>query len=388
MGVCFRSMGGKRWLAGLCYSGLLLGQFPAGGIPGPCTSQQAREYPGEWIRKPDDVTELAIAGLNTAQRASILAKTDQVLAILRKAYPAPRGVDVWHYRWAYRSLYKTLPVPMSTNLIFMEYWCYARHYESGQPRLVVMKNSDAWVQVEFNTLGQALAGELPEGFELPTGNAIYASPIELGPAFRGVPTLKGTIETNTTVLLLARDDRLPLRPVTQEEILRVHAAYWRTRKQQEAEQAKKDLAGAQKALAEHKREAGQSEELFARNGVALRERVEWYTAQLAKASEEIVSLPQRAEAQLAAIPQEQRQSQAVVGPINAGSYADLQFGPGRMSRPLWTMDGVLDASLPRNAVHYMTVFWRRVPSSPAYEAAFNEFLEQVDFDALRALLDR
>ena len=77
-------MSGKLWMAGLCCSGLLFGQFPAGGIPGPCTGQQAREYPGVWVKESDDVTELAGNGLNTAQRASILAKTDQVLAILRK----------------------------------------------------------------------------------------------------------------------------------------------------------------------------------------------------------------------------------------------------------------------------------------------------------------
>jgi len=381
-------MSGKLWMAGLCCSGLLLGQFPAGGIPGPCTGQQAREYPGVWVKESDDVTELAGNGLNTAQRASILAKTDQVLAILRKAYPTPRGVDVWHYRWAYRSRFKDLPVPMSTNLIFMQYRCYSEYRDTRQPRLVVEKNSDAWVQVEFNTLGQALRGELPDGYELPTGNAIYSTAIELGPAFRGVPTLKGTIEPKATVLFLGRDDRLPLRPVTREEILRVHAGYWRNRKQEEAEQLKRDLAGDQKLLAEHKPRAGESEELFARNEATLRERIARSTALLARASEDIVSLPQKIEAQIAAMPQEQRQSQAVIGPIDAGSYTDLQFGPSSISRPLWTMDGVLDRSLPRSAVHYMTVFWRRVPTSPSKEAAFNEFLEKVDFEALRTLLDR
>ena len=36
----------------------------------------------------------------------------------------------------------------------------------------------------------------------------------------------------------------------------------------------------------------------------------------------------------------------------------------------------------------MTIFWRRVPSSKIKEAAFDEFLSKLDFEALRALIDR
>lgn len=334
-------------------------QFPKDGIPGPCTGQQAREYPGAWVKTPDDLSELAQSGLTAPQRAALLAKADQALAILRKAYPNPRGVNVWHYRWAYHSRFKTLPVPLSANLIFMQYRCYSDYRGTGQPRLVVEQNSDAWVQIEFNTPGQALRGELPDGYELPSGAAVYWSPIEFGPEFRGVPTLKGTIEVNTTTILLGKDNRLPVRPVTREEILRVHADYWRKRKQEEIAKLEKDLARDRKLLAEHKPRPGQSSELFAQNEATYRERIERSAALLGQANEELVSLPVRVLAQIEAMTPEQRNSQAVIDPVNTNAYVDLQFGPGGNRRPLWTMDDVYLANASRNAVHYMTIFWRR-----------------------------
>ena len=378
----------RSLLAGAFMASCALAQFPKEGIPGPCTDLQARELAGVWIRQPDDVQELATNGLTAPQRAAMLQKSDKVLSILQQAYPNPRGLNVWNYRWAYRSRFKSLPVPLSTNLIFMKYWCYDSYRATGKPRLVLEQNSDAWVQVEFNHLGQALRGELPDGYELASGAAIYWSPIELGPEFRGVPTLKGTIEPAATIVFLGKDNRLPLRPVTREEILRLHANFWRTRKTEEIGKLERDLARDRKLLAEHKPRPGQSEESFARNEATLKERIEHTTKLLAAANEESVSLPRKALAQIEAMPPDQRSGQAVIAFINTHSYADLQFGPGSDRRPLWTMDEAYFGKGPRSAVYFMSVFWRRVPSQPAKEKAFDEFLANLDFPALRSLLDR
>lgn len=127
------------------------------------------------MKTPDDLLELGKSGLTPAQSKALLAKSAQALDILRKAYPNARGVNVWHYTWAFESRFR-------------------------------------W------------------------------SPIETGPPFRGFPTLKGTIDRNVTILFLSKDNRLPIRPVTREEILRLHAEFWRKRKQEEAAKFENEIA--------------------------------------------------------------------------------------------------------------------------------------------------
>jgi hypothetical protein len=127
------------------------------------------------MKTPDDLLELGKSGLTPAPSKALLAKSAQALDILRKAYPNARGVNVWHYTWAFESRFR-------------------------------------W------------------------------SPIETGPPFRGFPTLKGTIDRNVTILFLSKDNRLPIRPVTREEILRLHAEFWRKRKQEEAAKFENEIA--------------------------------------------------------------------------------------------------------------------------------------------------
>lgn len=364
-----------------------LAQFPKGGIPGPCTEEQANGYAGVWVKTPDAFSELAQSGLTAVQRSALVAKTDKVLAILRNAYPSPRGVDVWNYRWAYRAHSRELPYPLSTNLIFMQYRCYSKYRDTGQPRLVVEQNSDAWVMVEFNSLGQALRGELPDGYELLDGEFVYSSPIELGPDFRpGFPTLKGTIEPTATVVFIGRENRLPIRAVTREEILRIHSRYSQAKKKEEIEKYEKQAARYRAMIAGLKQRADESAEEFAKRGADLRTDVEREEQRAAKAQEEMAGIPLRVQRQIESMTPEERRKQAVVG---GGFYADLSFDRGAGLRPLWAIDrDYFGKGLPRSAVQYMTVFWRRVPSSPSKEAAFDELLAKLDFEALRALLDR
>jgi hypothetical protein len=43
-------------------------QLPKDGIPGPCSGQQTREYPGVWVKSPDDLSELARGGYSPSSR--------------------------------------------------------------------------------------------------------------------------------------------------------------------------------------------------------------------------------------------------------------------------------------------------------------------------------
>ncbi|MBI4889568.1 MAG: hypothetical protein HY821_03015 [Acidobacteria bacterium] len=376
----------NRWAAAVLCAASLWGQLPKEGIPGACTPEQAAAVSGGWLKQPDNLSAMGQTGLTAPDRAALLAKSDKVLAILRAAYPAPRGVNVWHSRWAQGERFGSLFSFLSTYWIFMEYRCHPNYLGKG-PRLIGEENSDAWIMVDFNWLGQSLQGELPSGYELPDGKPIFWTPVELGPPFRGVPTLKGLIETNTTTLFLSKDGRLPIRPVTREEILRVHAAFWRKAKLEEAAKFEKGVARDRELLAKPKNPS-QREEVYARNQASLKERLEWGLGNQAKSREEADSIPRKVQAQIDAMSPAERRSQAVTGSPSTHTYMELQFSGVTGSRPLWTFDNAYFGQGTRGKVHFMTVFWRRVPSSKVKEAAFDEFLAKLDFEALRALIDR
>ena len=374
------------WAAAALCAFSLWGQLPKEGVPGPCTVEQARNAAGGWLKQIDDVSAMSEIGLSAADKAALLAKSDKALAILRAAYPEPRGTNIWYYRWAQYSRFGNLFSVLGTDLIFMEYRCHSDYYKTGGPRLIAEANSDAWVMVDFNWLGQSLGGELPDGYAMPGGGPVFWSPVELGPLFRGVPTLKGLIESNTTTLFLSKDNRLPIRPVTREEILRIHAAFWRGTRLEEAAKFEKGVARDRNLLAKPRR-PNESEDLFARNQATLKERIEWGLQNQAKAREESESLPRRVQAQIDAMSPAERLLQAVTGSMNGG-YMDIQFSGVPGSRPLWAFDETYFGKGTRGKVHFMTVFWRRVPSSRIKEAAFDEFLSKLDFEALRELIDR
>jgi hypothetical protein len=221
---------------------------------------------------------------------------------------------------------------------------------------------------------------------MPGGSPVFWSPVELGPPFRGIPTLKGLNEANTTTLFISNDNRLPIRPVTREEILGIHAAFWRKLRLEEAAKFEKGVLLDRNLLAQP-RSPSESAELFASNQATLKERIEWGLQSEAKAREESVSLPRRVQAQIDAMSPAERRLQAVTGSMTSG-YADIQFSGVPGSRPLWAFDETYFGKGTRGKVHFMTVFWRRVPSSKIKEAAFDEFLSRLDFEALRALIDR
>ena len=229
-----------------------------------------------------------------------------------------------------------MPSHINANLIFMEYRCYS-DYRGAGPRLIPEIASDAWVTIDFNTLGAAMTNPLPDGYMLPGGLPMYQAEARLEGDFRGVPVLRGARDKNVTMLYIASRRELPLRTVSREDFLRVHGTYWLGKIREELADAEKGVAGARQRLAE----------LAQRRGAAAKDADQWRQVAL----------------------EQQRDFEKKAEAVRAND----DFHQPRPDRA---------------AVQHITVFWRRVPSSAVKEAAMNELLGKIDFGALRALLDR
>lgn len=364
------------------------GQVPKEGIPGTCTKEGAAALGGTWIPRTDNLGELAFRKLSPAERQRLAGKAAAALDILRRAYPAPKGHDVWFNRSAARVIEPTLPSHINANLIFMEYRCFS-DYRGAGPRLIPEIASDAWVTIDFNTLGAAMTNPLPDGYMLPGGLPMYQAEARLEGDFRGVPVLRGARDKNVTMLYIASRRELPLSTVSREDFLRVHGTYWLGKIREELADAEKGVAGATQRLAE----------LAQRRGAAAKDADRWRQVALEQQRDfekkaeavraKMAEVSRRNEAQLLALAPAERKSPAAFRALNRYQYEEVRFEAGPGILPVVVADDDFHQPRPdRAAVQYLTVFWRRVPSSAVKEAAMNELLGKIDFGALRALLDR
>jgi hypothetical protein len=365
------------------------GQVPKQGIPGPCTIEQAASAAGAWIGRPDRLSELARGKLTPIERKRLEAKAAAALEILRAAYPTPQGHDVWYYRHATRIIEPTLPPAVDANLIFMEYRCYTDYRATGS-RLIPEIASDAWVTVSFNSLDGSLNNPLPDGYTLPSGLPMYHTETHLEGSFRGVPVIGGRPERDSTTVYIANKPHLPLRPVTRLELLQTHREYWLKKTHENlSEPAESAVRGLQGTLADlEKRHAGDGAQ-FEQKRQKLLEEIRGWEERAAKGRAAVADVDRRSAAQLAQLPQAERALPATLRELDPYKYAELRFDGGPDARPVVVVDDDFHAPRPnRAAVQYITVFWRRVPSSAIKERAMDTLLNNLDFNALRALLDR
>ena len=191
------------------------------------------------------------------------------------------------------------------------------------------------------------------------------------------------------MLFLSNRPELPLRPVTREEFLRVHAAFWKGKLEEAARNAEEAVARHPQELARFRRMASESDADFE---TRRRSFLNGQQAELKRRDEaraRLQQIPARIQAQLDAMTPAERARPAVIGPLDLYSYQDIRFTEGGNARPLLTLNTAYHQPSPgRAAAHYLTVFCRRVPGSSPKEAALNELLSALDFNALRALLDR
>jgi hypothetical protein len=364
------------------------GQIPAQGIPGPCTPQQAAETAGAWVVKPNHLRELSVRKLTPAERKRLIAKGVAALDILRRAYPEPRGLNVWFYLSAPSVIEPTLPSVIESNLMLMEHRCDTDYQGTG-PRLIAGTESDAWVMVQFNSLGGAINLPLPDGYMLPSGLPLYHTETRLEGTFRGVPIIGGRPERDSTTVYIANKPRLPLRPVTRLEMLQAHREYWlRKTHENRVEPHESAVRGLERTLADLEQRRAAYGAAYEQNKQRLLEQIRDWEAQAAKGRAVLADVDRRSAAQLARLTPAEGALPAVLSEIVPYRYTELRFDAGPAARPVVVVDDAFVTPRPdRASVQYITVFWRRVPSSAIKERAMDELLNRLDFNALRALLD-
>ena len=327
----------------------------AGESAAQCTDETARQTPGSWSRGEDTLT--TDRALPPLVRENALRKADQVLGLVQGALPKPKGMEAKAYRSRGVTSENGGPLKYGVTAYLLGYSCVPQSAGNKDLRGKILLDDETatWIYVKFNDLSQ-LVTPLGGQFKMDKSQAILAFPPRTGD-FKGHAhyawsTASG--ERWEAILVKGRDMRLT-RDVSRGEFLRVREDIERDdiaklRKTADARPGAK--AGIEKSV--------QSREQRLAKLVALRE----------------------------AMSAAERDRPALVRNTHTGNRDHITFAAaGERGERLVVLDpDFFDARWPRHAIQFAVILLRWQPKQPAKVEAIRQFRENLDLEALRALL--
>jgi hypothetical protein len=312
--------------------------------------------PGSWARVEDD-RALADSTFPKAEYPVPLRKADQTLALLQAAIPKLNGIEAKAHRSFRGASYtKEGALKYGVDAWFFGYYCVpdtpSFPHVRGQVRLG--DHTDTWIYIRFNDFFW-LTNErvmLDKSLRAKGGGALFYFPKQ-GGEWKGLPLLLPTIHSRKSeAVIIMPEGKTPYRFITREEFL--EARERQVREKIDKLPQFRDRAKAQTAL------EGELEKI---------------------------------RSALAALSPEERKAEAVVrNPYVVPGGKDKVFATeAEGGRRLFVISArFFDASLPRHAVQFMTVYWTwdSDPKDPAKAEVVRQFKQNFDVQALRAMLGR
>ncbi len=321
----------------------------------PCNDAQPPSTPGKWEHGVDD-TAMSDGTFPRKSYPALFAREDQALALLKKAVPNPVGAVVRHYHSVRGdALVKDGPVPFSLNTRLFDYYCAKAGFsQPGEAGKVLPEDETGSVfEVYFNALGWLMNDRLKLHFRAENGAAIFYVPKQ-GGDFHGATLYlpEVTAGEHEKAVVFTPDGRSPYKPVTRERFI----------------------------LAREKLCDTRIDELVKGRAWDGREQ------QLAQLRQEKAAL----EAARQALSPEERQLQAVIKePEAAPGRRPLFATEAEGGRALATVDGKLfKPKGPRDAVRVITVYWNHDARESPKAQVLRQLEQRLDWDALKALLER
>jgi hypothetical protein len=325
----------------------------------------------------------------------ISARQEKLLGFIRQAYPEPRGVEARqgaHINTDHDTQYEKRqggPLRYTTRVMFHHYWCFR-----GKPE--VSGETGTYIELHANFLHKFMT---EVGYQLPNGQKLYYMP-------KQVATLKGYPVYSThpdergrkleSVLILP-DQRLPVRPISREDLIRVFQNTLRKMLVENDEttrvlEASLKESEAYAAKIDFKTEA-ERQKYISGNRLS----VERGRQKRDQTAQEWRQNLDRLETMLAVMPPNERTTQAILGDPyglmmnqrGRGTFAEQASLP--YSQPVVTHDLNYGSSrLPRPAIQFihLQMTYETAPDMVAKRAMMSQFLEKVDLDGLRGILEK
>ncbi|RIV22466.1 hypothetical protein DYU11_15735 [Fibrisoma montanum] len=359
-----------------------------------CPEATVQQRPTQWIRRGSSWVGSDLQNITRAMQPQIAARQDKLLSFIRQAYPEPRGLEARQgtsINTDHHSLYEKRPngpLRYTVRVMFHHYWCFR-----GKPE--VSGETGTRIEMHANFLYKFMR---EVGYQLPNGQEIYYMPKQVG-TLKGYPvysTHPDDRDRKRESILILPDQRLPVRAVSREEVVRLFQATLRNMLAENEETTKVLEASLKESEAyaariEFKTEAERQKYI---NGN--RQSVERGRQKREASAREWRENIDRLETMLTAMTPAERSTQAVLGEPyglmmnqrGQGTFAEQAAFP--YSRPVVTHDLAYGSSkLPRPAVQFihLQMTYETAPDMVAKRAMMSQFLEKVDLDGLRGMLE-
>lgn len=288
----------------------------------------------------------------------VLRKADQAIALLQQGVPKVNGIQARTYRSIRDPSYtKDGALKYGVNALFLGWYCVpdTPSFPTLRGQIRLGEETGTWIYIRFNdffwlTNERAL---LDKSLRAKGGGALFFFPPS-GGEWKGLPLLLPTIHTGqkTEAVIIAPPGRLPYRFISREEFLDAR-----------------------------ERQVQQRIDTLPQSGVR------------AKAVATLETELQKIRGALAALSPEERKTDAIVRSafVVPGGKEKVFVSEAEGGRRLFVIrSSFFDASLPRHAVQFITVYWRwdAGPKDAAKADVARQFRENFDVEALRAMLAR
>ena len=336
-------------------AGLLLA---AGQAAAQCSGELAWQTAGAWSHGEDTLAN--DRALPRSARAAALRKSDEVVELLKRAIPDPKGVQANVSRSRGAQYSDEGPLKYGVTALFLGYFCVGQTAGNQDVRGKILLGGETatWIYIKFNDLSQ-LISPLGDEFRVADGGVMFSLPRRAGD-FKGHARHAWESSRGVrweAILVKAKDMRLT-RDVSREEFLR-------TREQIERDQIATLLKSAEGRAASSRAGIDKSVKSYEQrlaNLVALRE----------------------------GMTPAERQEPAIVRNTHAGNRDHMTFAAkGERGDRLYVLnDAFFDKSLPRHAIQFAIILLRWQPQNPPKVEVMRQFRENFDIEALRAMLGR
>ena len=360
-----------------------------------CPEETVQQRPTQWIRRGSSWVGSDLQSIAKAMQPQISARQDRMLSFIRQAYPEPRGLEARqgaNINTDHHSIYEKRlngPLRYTVRVMFHHYWCFR-----GKPE--VSGETGTYIEMHANFLHKFMK---EVGYELPNGQAIYYMPKQVG-TLKGYPVYSAhpdDRDRKRESILILPDQRLPVRAVSREEVVRLFQATLR-KMLAENEETTKVLEASLKeseayaAKIDFKTEAERQKYIDGN-----RQSVERGRQKRDAMAQEWRENIDRLEKMLAAMTSAERSMQAVLGEPyglmmnqrGQGTFAEQAGLP--YSQPVVTHDlNYGNSKLPRPAVQFihLQMTYETTHYMVAKRAMMSQFLEKVDLDGLKGMLEK
>jgi len=351
-----------------------------------CTPESIEQMKPGW--KLGHNTNLGSPGYGIPDMKQIISRTSKYFELVKNVLPDPAGVTPKYYTVGNSPIAPGAPFGYSLNLYFLEMWC-------RQKKVIIASETDYWAYIFVNQLGWVLPGnDRVAHFELPDGQAIWKNANTVtDQLFRGYPLISGKTHSGALTVFIGLKNRLPVRPVTKEELIQSYKTYWVKHYADEIkrlEDSKKNMFNT-KASPEKLKKSGYTEEKIEQLYEAIEKSAanhDKLVANLKADRDEKIPL---LDAMLSRMDDQQRKSLAKTDYLNA-----MLCQPEKLfneaGTPLITMDASsFDPTLPKYVPQFFIVYLRppvQKSKNKSIDAIYDVLTNKLDLDALKTMLGK